>query len=248
MAKFSYESMLKQEEALAELDASIDDWVSKLEHAENRRTRVRQKLLEHVAAAATMAIPTDIFGASESLQQAMGVRAPNGASDMSTPPRSPTKVEIFIPAQSPSPSPQRFVARVPSVIAEVAEEAAGAGKARDSASERQSSLQRMESIRIYADSDVYALLADVESEFTKLSGGAVSPDLSKDDGVPDEKRRELHRAQSHELLNGAFTTKSTDSTALASPPPPSPPLKDSLSHDGDVFLTAAVFQPAGITA
>ncbi|TVY78484.1 hypothetical protein LSUE1_G005133 [Lachnellula suecica] len=54
-AKFSYESMLKQEEALAELDTSIDDWVTKLELAENRRTRVRQKLLEHVAA--TLIIP-----------------------------------------------------------------------------------------------------------------------------------------------------------------------------------------------
>ena len=43
--------MLKQEEALSELDASIEDWVAKLEQAENRRSRVRQKLLEHIAAA-----------------------------------------------------------------------------------------------------------------------------------------------------------------------------------------------------
>lgn len=43
--------MLKQEEALASLDQAIDEWVAKLEYAENRQTRVRQKLLEHMAAA-----------------------------------------------------------------------------------------------------------------------------------------------------------------------------------------------------
>ncbi|KAL7270003.1 hypothetical protein RUND412_007298 [Rhizina undulata] len=48
---FSRESLLKQEEALAELDAAIDDWQAKLEKAEERRNIVHQKLLEHVAAA-----------------------------------------------------------------------------------------------------------------------------------------------------------------------------------------------------
>lgn len=51
MAQFSYESLLKQEEALRDLNSSIDDWVTKRDRAETRRTRVRQKLLEHVAAA-----------------------------------------------------------------------------------------------------------------------------------------------------------------------------------------------------
>jgi hypothetical protein len=67
-ARFSLESVLKQEEALAELDSSIDDWVSKLEVAENRRTRARQKLLEHVAA--TLIIPPSItppFGKNKPL-------------------------------------------------------------------------------------------------------------------------------------------------------------------------------------
>ena len=45
---------MKQEEILVDLDRSIDDWNSKLELAENRRLRVRQKLLEHVAAAVTL--------------------------------------------------------------------------------------------------------------------------------------------------------------------------------------------------
>jgi hypothetical protein len=72
---FSRESLLKQEEALAELDISIDEFILKLEQAENRRLRLRQKLLEHVAAALVL--------------------NPTALPDMceSTPPRSPVKVE-----------------------------------------------------------------------------------------------------------------------------------------------------------
>ncbi|EXU94627.1 hypothetical protein X797_012295 [Metarhizium robertsii] len=51
IVRSSHESMLRREEALAKLDASIDDWFTRLEQAENRRTRIRQKLLEHIAAA-----------------------------------------------------------------------------------------------------------------------------------------------------------------------------------------------------
>jgi hypothetical protein len=71
---FSRESLLKQEEALAELDVSIDEFILKLEQAENRRLRLRQKLLEHVAAA----IVLNPNAAREDIAQ-------------TTPPRSPTK-------------------------------------------------------------------------------------------------------------------------------------------------------------
>lgn len=54
MAVFTSDSILKQEEAIAELDLSIDDWVMKLEQAGDRRTLIRQRLLEHVAAALTL--------------------------------------------------------------------------------------------------------------------------------------------------------------------------------------------------
>ena len=73
---FSRESLLKQEEALAELDISIDEWILKLEQSENRRLRLRQKLLEHVAAAILL--------------------DPSGSRSMvteNTPPRSPVKAE-----------------------------------------------------------------------------------------------------------------------------------------------------------
>ena len=78
---FSKERLLKQEEALIELDKSVDDWVFKLEVAENRRLRVRQKLLEHIAAALTL----DITAYS-----------PNNTT-CSTPPVSPSKIESPMP-------------------------------------------------------------------------------------------------------------------------------------------------------
>ncbi|KAF2847737.1 hypothetical protein T440DRAFT_520637 [Plenodomus tracheiphilus IPT5] len=72
---FSRESLLKQEEALAELDVSIDEFILKLEQAENRRLRLRQKLLEHVAAAIVL--------------------NPSARNDVAevTPPRSPVKID-----------------------------------------------------------------------------------------------------------------------------------------------------------
>ncbi|KAL7623245.1 hypothetical protein AAE478_006926 [Parahypoxylon ruwenzoriense] len=244
VAKFSYESMLKQEETLAELDASIDDWVTKLEHAENRRTRVRQKLLEHVAAASTLSLVKDVAGTSETLQQAMGVRLPNGTSDISTPPRSPTKNGTHSQSQSPSPSPQRVVARVPSVIPELPAEEIEENPPNRSRKgpSAESTLQRMESIRIYADSDVYALLADVENEFTKLNGGITSPDIVGRHDT-EEQRKVLHRARSHDILSNGYS-KCLNKARPISPPAPSPPMKNSPSRDGgDFFLSAAVFQP-----
>jgi hypothetical protein len=74
---FSRDRLLKQQEALVELDRSIDDWTDKLERAENRRLRLRQKLLEHVAAAMALNM------AHQSAQQ---LTHP-------TPPRSPVDVE-----------------------------------------------------------------------------------------------------------------------------------------------------------
>lgn len=230
--------MLKQEEALAELDASIDDWVTKLEQAENRRTRVRQKLLEHVAAAATLPIsPIPMVGVSESLAMAMGIRPPNGAGNLSTPPRSPTKpVFIVSHSQSSSPSPQRVVAQVPSTIIEqpVREEAATLGLALGTKADDVASIRRAETIHIFADNDVYALLADVENQITKMSGD-ISASASKEAAMSEDERRELHRARSQELLNRQpanppVSKPETSSKAEASPPEM-------------IFLTNAVFKP-----
>ncbi|KAK8049373.1 hypothetical protein PG994_011103 [Apiospora phragmitis] len=243
-AKFSQESMLKQEEALAELDASIDDWVNKLEHAENRRTRVRQKLLEHVAAAATMGMSLENTGAIDLLAQAMGGQPRHAATDISTRHEAQQR---------------RVVARVPSVIPEVPyEDATEPGTTAEQTEEAEdpnseTELRRMESIRIYADSDVYALLADVESEFTKLRGNETpSPEPAPSSPtVPEYDDKEVHRARSHEKLQGStktantpapISTKTLDKTPPVSPPAPSPPIKDSPTG-GEFFLTPAVFKP-----
>ncbi|KAH6641619.1 Up-regulated during septation-domain-containing protein [Chaetomium tenue] len=175
-AKFSHESILKQEEALAELDTSIDEWTTKLEHVENRRIRVRQKLLEHVAAAVTLGAPTgSVVGVSESLQFALGVVRPQNA-ELSTPPRSPVKTSFVHAVPSSSSSPHR--AQVPSTILEqpLFEEAASMD-AKDSMDAKQTvdakdstdaknipdaknaekgpPLRRAETIRVYAATDVY---------------------------------------------------------------------------------------------
>ena len=109
MANFSRESILKQEEALAELDISIDDWVAKLEAAEERKTTIRQKLLQHVAAALTL--PTTSMHRPTYYDEA-------------TPPVSPEKAGDYF-----------------------------SSKRKD-----------VESIRIYADEGVAALLEEIERE------------------------------------------------------------------------------------
>lgn len=241
MAKFSHESMLKQEEALAELDSSIDDWVNKLEQAENRRTRIRQKLLEHVAAAVTLPV-SGAVGVSESLQLALGVGAapPSAPANLSTPPRSPVKSSFTPRIESSSPSPQRVVAQVPSTIIEqpIVESAVTVGLGINQTGEKQapakekeiiqhpiSGIRRadVESIRIYAGDEVAALLADVESQMDRMSRAAddAAALRMKDTCVPDlpevnpnmseEERKQVHRQHSHEKLQGTPTTSSSSS-------------------------------------
>lgn len=247
--------MLKQEEALAELDSSIDDWVTKLEQAENRRTRVRQKLLEHVAAAATLP-PSGATAASESLQQAMGIRPGHvskpstesiGVGNISTPPRSPTKAFHSWQASSGSPSPQRVVAQVPSTIFEqpIVEEPIPTDEDEATRTSVLSGLRRSGmSIRVYADSDVYALLADVENEFTKMSetAGKASPEPGVDH-LSDEELKQVHRARSHELLSGLVSPDGFETTSEPVSKGTSRTASPVALVDGEIILTAAVYQP-----
>lgn len=52
--------IVKHVEALAGFDQLINEWLSKLEHTENRRQRIRQKLLEHIAAALVLDVLTGV--------------------------------------------------------------------------------------------------------------------------------------------------------------------------------------------
>lgn len=49
LAGICRESLLRQEEALRELDHSIDEWHTKLEQVEDRRAYISKRLLEHIA-------------------------------------------------------------------------------------------------------------------------------------------------------------------------------------------------------
>ncbi|KAL7799010.1 Up-regulated during septation domain-containing protein [Trichoderma ceciliae] len=251
-ARFSPESMLRQEEALAELDASIDDWVIKLERAENRRTRVRQKLLEHIAAAAIISVGRETPSPVQ----------PRVVQGISTPPRSPTKTNFYRRPESASPPPLRVVAQVPSMILELppVEEAGDedrAGLSRKST--MKSSDGDGESIRIYAGDELFALLTDVEHEIFRMNNAMPDPDadlsgLLRPGREPQRSNARLSAqpdspalAASPMLPRSFFkpnttTNFSARSPVPLSPPAPVPPLKD-LPKETEIFLTSAVFKP-----
>lgn len=201
--RFSHKTMLRQEEALAELDDSIDDWVSKLEHVENRRTRVRQKLLEHVAAATMLPVPRSPGAPAESLQPALG-------------PMSPIPGGISTPPESPS---RRVFPELPDVgTAPAGEQAPGLKRA------------DVESIRVYVEGDIFALLADVENHITRMSTRRlpVSPPGSAAPGC-------------ERLGSADGSTRDPGSPATdggAGLGPRLPPLKTT-----DLVLSSAVFKP-----
>ncbi|RAL58737.1 hypothetical protein DID88_003043 [Monilinia fructigena] len=174
-ARFSHDSILKQEEALAELDSSIDDWVSKLDQAENRRTRVRQKLLEHVAAAVFMPVTTPKERNDSAISMAV-----------ITPPRSPIKETI----------PIREALLEAEIIPELSE--------MELKQKRESRRRAVESIRIYADSDVFALLADVEDEITRM-GDEPSEDSHPEEKKPKQPQPQLLQAQKKEYPESSRT-------------------------------------------
>lgn len=173
----------------------------------------------------------------------MGIRSPESAhaANISTPPRSPTKQSFSAHTQSSSPSPQRVVAQVPSTILEqpLFEEAAnvGLGLSAQKGGDATAPLRRAETIRIYADNDVYALFADVEDQIAKMGVGEQQPTKEP---LSEDERRELHRARSQELLSGSPLKKKP---STESPSTPSP-TKEGLTND-EVFLTNAVFKPEG---
>ena len=258
VAKFSHESMLKQEEALAELDASIDDWVTKLEQAENRRTRVRQKLLEHVAAAAILRLGGGGGGNEEPAAQS-SPRAAGGqvSSHLSTPPRSPSKESFPTRTGSPS-SPQPVVAQVPSTVLEQSVvEAAGADNSLSRATSAATAKRGdVESIRIYAGDDVYALLADVENEISKMGRCEPEPTpegesfartrTSRREPQRSHEQLSARRADSQPPAANTVETRSTSTGAAAivvSGESPSPLTPHTGGAKETLLLTSAVFKP-----
>ncbi|RDA87717.1 hypothetical protein CP532_1801 [Ophiocordyceps camponoti-leonardi (nom. inval.)] len=200
---FNFESMLKQEEKLADLDAGIDDCVSELDRVENRRTRVRQKLLEHVAAANLLPVPRD----SGDAEADADVRSPT-LRGLSTPPRSPSSrtavprsggnddFDDHGPAAESALSAMRLKRKPLLELEPVAEPESDAEpepqpepepnfmNSEPTRHSRVSSVQSprrpgVESIRVYMGGDIYmggdvfTLLDDVKDDFSKLSDEAI---------------------------------------------------------------------------
>ncbi|CRG91854.1 hypothetical protein PISL3812_08908 [Talaromyces islandicus] len=84
--------MLRQEKALAELDHTIDEWYLKLEQVENRRSRVRQILLEHIAGSLMMASSSSSSSPSPSSSAQLR--------QQTTPPQSPTVPDAEVARES----------------------------------------------------------------------------------------------------------------------------------------------------
>ncbi|KAM0458934.1 hypothetical protein ACHAO4_002322 [Trichoderma viride] len=250
-ARFTPEPLLRQEEALAELDASIDEWVDKLERAENRRTRVRQKLLEHIAAAATLSVGRE----TPSPVQLPVIQ------DIATPPRSPVKTTFTGRPESASPPPVCVVAQVPSMIFELpaVEEAEEEDKNKDGLA-RTSTVKSSagESIRIYAGDELFALLTDVEDEIYKMNNAMPEPDADQPGSLlqagDEQQRSHLRRSAQpdsptlapspmFQFFNPTATSKFSVMSAAPSPLAPVPPLKDLPPKETEIFLTSAVFKP-----
>ena len=184
MAKFSRESMLKQEEALGELDGSIDDWVAKLDRAESRRTRIRQKLLEHVAATLSLKpVEANVDGQSSSEDAAIKPEAAEPSQDAAREPAPGPTVESTLGPTTYSPDFNKACPTGSSSGRDSQETAVGDDDTPPRTPERPSTPERfdrraVESIKIYAepdvypiyaDADVYALLEDVEQEISNMT-------------------------------------------------------------------------------
>ncbi|EHK26239.1 uncharacterized protein TRIVIDRAFT_188606 [Trichoderma virens Gv29-8] len=230
-ARLSAESMLRQEEALAELDASIDGWVIKLERTENRRTRVRQKLLEHIAAAAILSIGKETPPPQQQPQQTQPqpsspVRQPSPVQirvvqDIATPPRSPVKTTFSDRPESASPPPLRVVAQVPSMVLELpAEEVVPENKTDLS---RKSTMKSTdgESIRIYAGDELFALLTDVEDEIIRMNNAIPESNATPESATPEPNASPKPEASQSEFLQiGHEVPRSSNFRLSAQPDSP----------------------------
>ncbi|KAL7915283.1 Up-regulated during septation domain-containing protein [Trichoderma velutinum] len=224
-ARLSAESMLRQEEALAELDASIDGWVIKLERTENRRTRVRQKLLEHIAAAAILSVrketpPPQQQQPSSPVQQPSPVQI-RVVQDIATPPRSPTQTTFNNRPESASPPPLRVVAQVPSMILELpAEDVVPENKVDLS---RKSTMKSSdgESIRIYAGDELFALLTDVEDEIIRMNNAIPESSPIPESAAPEPSPTPEPEAKKSEFLQiGHEVPRSSNFRLSAQPDSP----------------------------
>ena len=179
-AIFTREGLIRQEEALAELDVSLDDWISKIEQAENRRLRIRQKVLEHFCAAITLTTSTSQAQTVMSPEQAVRVQVLQRSQEQ-TPPRSPV--------ERATDSPNMFT-MLPLTVAtttgmtaispmtmehEIKPLQMDGPKIGDPEKRRD-----VQSIKIYADGDVLDLFSDIEQAIDHMFDYDEKREMSND--------------------------------------------------------------------
>jgi hypothetical protein len=163
--------LIKQESALSELDNSIDEYTTKLEAVQERRTRVQRKLLEHVGAVLSLRIS----------------EMNNATNEEQTPPRSPAGAvsdDVQLDAQQKASRAQAIQdqewedmrnqrkreseARRERLrqIEEIEQEQMQFEEARHARTD--SPRGSLESIRVYADHGVASLLASIEQEIDAM--------------------------------------------------------------------------------
>lgn len=191
LTHFSREDMLRQELALARLDHALDDYSSKMEQAENRRTRIRQKLLEHVAAALTLSPPSSspstdfIVGTSKAAVETgvgvgLGVRVgfPGVVDQGNTPPDTPESRPTTPPMSSSSSSSSSKHLHSPPMV----------------------NRKDVESIRIYADSNLCGALFAATTTDVKPMIPSRSSSLEHYSDNIDENEIQI----GYEIQEGAF--------------------------------------------
>ena len=167
-AIFTRDGLIRQEEALMELDLSLDDWISKIEQAENRRLRIRQKVLEHFCAAITLepngveaqatAMPTTSGGVGHATRL-QGLQR----GQEQTPPRSPVDKTASPKLTSSSPSTQ--ATNVSSAIPEYEVKPMLGDSPKIGDPVKRTDVQ---SIKIYADGNVLDLFSDIEQAIDNM--------------------------------------------------------------------------------
>lgn len=158
---FSRESLLRQEETLADLDHSIDDWYGKLELAESRRMRVRQKLLEHVAAAATLAPSPELEPLQQKPDQLMPMvfKVPLKATASPVTPPAVNDLSFFPSSREMCASRPATATRLPVTATQ---QLTPPGTPEQGGSPTRHARQDIESIQIFADGNVLGIFDSIE--------------------------------------------------------------------------------------
>ena len=168
---FNHSTLFEHEQALSDLDGSIDDWNYRLERSEYRGLRVRQKLLEHLAASALLSNPSYSLDKPDTLATQQDIKR---VAQLSTPPGSPSKQNsLSSTPRARSSSPHSTVPPVSSTVLDhsLFEQGPVSTSKYDKIprpSVSSSRTSNAESIKVYASNDVFDLMFSMGSSFMAM--------------------------------------------------------------------------------